>query len=184
MVPTGVWRDCQGRSPVPLRGPGQRGENAVTLTDPPEGPGVSCLPLLQPLKGAARLSCFPGTPTAHSLFPWYFQPVTNALISGAQGAPGAGNRRPCPDGRGCGVPMTVSPGWPQTCHSPSRTQRCCPPRWGRRLHPAMPAGENLRQNSCRTLNLPEIPCPAPWGRGVSTRPPTPELGSACLPILA
>lgn len=34
----------------------------------------------------SRLSCFLGIPSAHSLFPWYFQPVSDALIIGAEEA--------------------------------------------------------------------------------------------------
>lgn len=90
---------------------------------------MSCLPAApfphQPFKAAATALLLP---IPHSLFPWYFQPVTNVLISSAEGAAGVvsdENRRPCPGGRGCRV--TVSPGWAQ----PSRTQCSCPPRCGR-----------------------------------------------------
>lgn len=171
VVPTGVWRDCQSRvtgapaaGTAGARSPGQRPAS----------------PLLRFLASLSRqpppLSCFLGTPTPHSLFPWYFQPVTNALISGAEGAPGAVNTRPCPDGRGCGVPMTMSPGWAQTCDSPHE-QCFCPPRWRRRV----PPGGTSRGKSSRktvTEHLIRLKFPARLPGGGVCQPGRPLQSSA------
>lgn len=136
---------------------------------------MSCLPTApfphQPFKAAATALLLP---IPHSLFPWYFQPVTNVLISSAEGGPGVvsdENRRPCPGGRGCRV--TVSPGWAQ----PSPTQCSCPPRCGRRVTlGGASGGKSPWKTVTERLNCQKFPARLP-GDGVC-QPSLPLQSSA------